>query len=165
MSGWIPTYGKGCPLELRNPMCHMGNYFDGTPGHYDPATGVLVPELGIKHKAKGLDPEIADLVIALNRAGIKTTFSCSRVCADPLTGSVTIGTFDFPKLAATLPMYANGEGNDGWLFALRIARDLISASCSSSRLRMSSASLAVTTGSAVSAAASVEEMNPALEMP
>jgi hypothetical protein len=106
----------------------------GTGTHTE---GLVCPE-GITLDIAGLDPEIADLVIALNKAGIKTVQSCQEISGTaredfedvPRMGIVVVAWETFPLVAATLPGIRERDGvtipagagtggnhGDGWLFA------------------------------------------------
>jgi hypothetical protein len=107
-----PYYMDGCMFTTFGRGSHSGNddlvYVDGITG----------PDDG--HNPWGLDPKIADLIIALNRAGIETVQSCQSATPDddvyddvaPM-GIVLVKLADFPKIAATLP--TGVPDDDGWL--------------------------------------------------
>ena len=100
--GWFPYEGEfmeGCPFTTHGLGFHEG----------DPDRG-------------GLDPEIADLVEALNAAGVPTLQSCQEITADTdpdvcRMGAVLVPWADFPKVDATLPDAAGPSFSSGWLFA------------------------------------------------
>jgi hypothetical protein len=122
-----PYWLDGCPFST----------FGRNSNHVGADNLVYVPEItgpeywqdedGSSHRNPyGLDPEIADLVIALNQAGVETVQSCqdiSRLADDPIDdvprmGIVVVAWATFPRLTKTLPGAAAGSNNDdGWLFA------------------------------------------------
>lgn len=83
----------------------------------------------MKHFTGGplrVDAEIADLVLALNQAGIETAGSCQNLNdgMDDETdwrdltfriGAITVSMETFPKVKDTLP--ADWEDEDDWLFS------------------------------------------------
>jgi hypothetical protein len=127
---WIPHIAEqgywlsGCLFTTFGTAQHAGN-----------GDQVAVPELGITD-AWGLDPEIAPLIIALNRAGVETVQSCQDISSffegdvydDTVRmGIILVGWEDFPKVKRTLPLGASGEGQgDGWLFAASPDADYVS---------------------------------------
>jgi hypothetical protein len=118
---WFPVESppgdmlEGCPFTTFGTDAHSGR--DGL---------VYPPEMGIPDGSPwGLDPEIADLIVALNRAGLPTVQSCQEISPGQddgydgaRMGAVVVSWADFPKVAATLPSGVVGNGFiDGWLFA------------------------------------------------
>lgn len=129
--GWLPAV----PFTTFGTGSHAGG--DGLV-YVDDLTG---PEIGPsgRRNSYGLDPEIADLVVALNKAGIETVQSCQEITDEaaeyltdiPRMGIVVVTWAAFPKVAATLPGMVTGnnfdrEAGSGWLFAAHLNAKYVS---------------------------------------
>ena len=123
---WLPHRSqRGCWLD----GCVFTTFGTGQHGNRDDL--VKVPGITDGWERWGLDPEIAPLIVALNRAGVKTVQSCQDISEffrgeesdfydDTIRlGIVVVGWEDFPEVKRTLPVGATGTGGagDGWLFA------------------------------------------------